>query len=279
MSKKRILVTGATGKTGRAVCARLEELGIDVLAASRSGKCVGAAVGVKFDWMNADSHADVLDGVTGVYLIAPALVLDPVSPMQDFIDLALSKGTASFVLLGSSAIAEGGPVMGQIHTVLKDTAPSYVVLQPSWFMQNFTEGHHGDSIRKEDTIYSATQGAKISFIDANDIGRTAAGYLSGDEFPNDGVVLTGPKPISYDEVAAIISAVSGRKIKHVKLSEKELAERFHAIGMPEDYAGFLAGLDAFLAEGFENRTTDYVEKKSGSKPGSFADFCLDNFQT
>lgn len=272
MSEKRILITGATGKTGSAVCARLEELGIEALAASRSGKSVGNAQGVVFDWMDPKTHGDVLQGVSGIYLIAPALVLDPVAPMSAFIDLAVAKGVQNFALLGSSAIPENGPAMGQIHSVLKEKTKSWVVLQPSWFMQNFTEGHHGDSIRDEGAIYSATGDARIAFIDARDIGRTAAGYLAGDDMPNDGVVLTGPTPVCYDDVAKIISDVLGKDVQHVKLSESALADRFHLIGMPEDYAGFLAGLDAFLAQGSEDRTTEGVAKICAAQPRAFEAF-------
>jgi uncharacterized protein YbjT (DUF2867 family) len=162
--------------------------------------------------------------------------------------------------------------MGQIHRILAETAPEWAVLQPSWFMQNFTEGHHGDTIRKEGKIFSATGEAAIAFIDADDIGEVGAACLASDTALNAGVVLTGPSSLSYDEVAALITGHAQREITHVKLEPTELAQRFTAFGLNADYAEFLAHLDVFLASGSEARTTNAVKELSGRAPRSFADF-------
>ncbi|PVC82870.1 hypothetical protein [Streptomyces sp. CS131] len=60
----RVLVLGATGKTGRRVVARLRELGVETRAASRSGE-------VRFDWTLPDTWEPALAGADALYLIAP----------------------------------------------------------------------------------------------------------------------------------------------------------------------------------------------------------------
>lgn len=96
--------------------------------------------------------------------------------------------------------------MGHVHRILSDTALERVALQPSWFVQNFIEGHHGDTIRKEGKIFSATGEASIAFIDVNDIGEVGAACLASETALNNDIVLTGPSSLSYDDVAALISA-------------------------------------------------------------------------
>jgi uncharacterized protein YbjT (DUF2867 family) len=103
-------------------------------------------------------------------------------------------------------------------------------------MRNFTEGHHGNSIRKEGKNFSATGEAAVAFIDADNIGEVGAACLVSEAALNDAVVLTGPCGLSYDEVAALISANTGRRIAHVKLEPDALAERFTAFGLDADYA-------------------------------------------
>ena len=265
---RNVLVTGGTGKTGRAVVKGLQRRGLACKVAARTP----ADGSIRFDWMDESTFGAALSEVEGVYLVAPVGVLDPVPAMSSFITMALEKGVRRFVLLSSSAIPIDGPAMGQVHRILADQAPEWAVLQPSWFMQNFTEGHHGDTIRRENSIFSATGDAAVAFIDAQDIGECAAAALCADHALNDGVVLTGPSSQSYDEVAKIISAKAGREIKHVGLEPKDLARRFTEFGLDADYSEFLGQLDAFLAGGSEARTTDAVYKLAGRSARSFEDF-------
>jgi uncharacterized protein YbjT (DUF2867 family) len=259
-----IFVTGGTGKTGRAVVAGLTKRGIAARTPS--------ATSVRFDWMDRNTYTDALAGVDGVYLVAPVGVLDPAPVMSQFISRAVAGGVRRFVLLSSSAIPIDGSAMGQIHRILADEAPEWAVLQPSWFMQNFTEGQHGETIRKEGKIFSATGEAAVAFIDADDIGEVAAVCLSSETALNDGVVLTGPSALSNDEVAAVISTHARREVTHVNLEPTELTKRFTTLGLNPDYAAFLAQLDTFLASGTEARTTNGVQELTGRAPRSFADF-------
>jgi ergot alkaloid biosynthesis protein len=268
VAPSHILVTGGTGKTGRAVVAGLTKRGIACRIAARTP----SEAAVRFDWMDSDTYPKALAGIDAVYLVAPVGVLDPVPSMSDFISRAISGGVRRFVLLSSSAISIDGPAMGQVHRILADTAPEWVVLQPSWFMQNFSEGHHGETIRKESKIYAATGEAAVAFIDADDIGEVGAACLASETALNDGVVLTGPSGLSYDEVAKLISSVAGREIAHVKLDPAELAKRLTAFGLAADYSEFLSKLDAHLASGCEARTTNAVQELTGRKPRSFAEF-------
>jgi ergot alkaloid biosynthesis protein len=267
-----VLVTGGTGKTGAATANALRRMGARVASRTRKND---SSDWIAFDWMDPATHEAALQGVDGVYLIAPIGVLDPVPPAKSFIEMAQEKGVRRFVLLSSSAIPEGGPAMGGIHALLKSTTSDWAVLQPSWFMQNFSEGHHGDSIRSEGAIYSATGKARVAFIDALDIGEAAAACFVHDRPINEGLILTGPEALSYDEIAKAVSKVAKRTVKHVRMSNDELADRFIRIGMAQDYAAFLAGLDEFLATGAEDRTTNVVKRLTGRAPRKFAEFARD----
>ena len=118
-------------------------------------------------------------------------------------------------------------------------------------------------------------------VSADDIGKVGKVCLSSEtalDFRHSrstgarSVVLTGPSSLSYDEIAALISAYARREITHVKLEPTELAKRFTTFGLYADYAEFLAQLDTFLASGSEARTTNAVQELTGRPPRSFADF-------
>jgi ergot alkaloid biosynthesis protein len=270
-----ILVTGGTGKTGGRLIRRLVEQGWTARCASRSGKAAAGVDGVTFDWFDAKGHAAALAGVKRVYLIAPLGSNNPIEVMQPFIELAITRGVRRFALLSSSAIEEGGPAMGAVHALLRRIAPEWAVLRPSWFMENFVEAHLA-TIRDQDEIYSATDDGQVPFVAADDIAEVALRALTNDKAVNDGLVITGPKALSYGEAAAIIGAARGRPVRHVRLTGEQLTARFESFGIAHDYAAMLAGLDRAIAGGAEARTTAVVKQLTGRGAMSLEDFAARN---
>ena len=269
----RILVTGGTGKTGRRVAKLLRQRGLAARVATRSPDTTDQ---VRFDWADAGTFADAIDGVRAIYMVAPTGAADPLDAMRPFIDQAIEAGVGRLVLLSSSMLEEGGPLMGGVHAYLKAEAPGWTVLRPSWFMQNFSEAQHIETIRAERRIYSATEDGRVPFIDAGDIAAVAVEALVDDGFSNGDLVLTGPETLSYDEVATMISASSGRPVTHHRLSLEALTMRFEGIGIPAGVAQALSGMDAAIANGAEDRITETVETVTGRKPKTFAEFVREN---
>ncbi len=268
-----VLVTGGTGKTGRRVADLLRGRGI---AARVGTRLPVSSDQVRFDWTDAGSFADAILDVRAVYMVAPTGAADPLDAMRPFIDKAIGAGVARLVLLSSSMLEEGGPLMGAVHAYLKAEAPGWTALRPSWFMQNFSEQQHLDTILAEGRIYSATEDGRVPFIDAGDIAAVAVEALLDDDFGNGDLILTGPETVSYDEVARMISVSSGRPVAHHRLGLEELTSRFEAIGIPGAFAQALAGMDGAIAHGAEDRVTDTVEVVTGRRPKAFAEFVREN---
>lgn len=268
-----ILVTGGGGKTARRVSAQLAERGLEHRVASRSATGPGS---VRFDWTLPQTHDAALDGVTAVYLVAPPGVAEPLPVMLPFLQRALKKGVTRFVLLSASALEENGPVMGAIHGWLRVHVPSWVVLRPTWFMQNFSEQQHLPTILADGAIYSATMDGRVSFIDAEDIAAVAVVALTEPGFASGDLILTGPDCLSYDDVASLISTAAGRKIQHRRLSAEDLTEWFIKGGMPGSFAPALAAMDTAISLGAEDRTTQDVFNITGRPPGSFREFAARN---
>lgn len=268
-----VLVTGATGKTGSRVVDLLRARGLTARAATRTPQIPGQ---IRFDWTDPDSFAPALDGVRAVYMVAPTGVAEPLAAMRPFIDRAITAGVDRLVLLSSSMIEEGGPVMGTVHGYLRANAPGWSVLRPSWFMQNFSEAQHLDTIRREGRIYSATGDGRVPFIDAGDIAAVAVAALANPAFANGELILTGPATLDYDALARLISVAAGREVEHHRLSTTDLAARLGEIGIPDAFAHILAQMDAAIAGGAEDRVTGAVVDVTGRQPKTFAAFAEDN---
>ncbi|MET9556201.1 ergot alkaloid biosynthesis protein [Streptomyces sp. NPDC006645] len=266
------LVIGATGTTGSRVVAQLTAGGHRVTAASRRAGPVAGARSVRFDWDDPATYDTALSGTDRVYLVAPPGSLEPAAVALPFLDRARASGVRRAVLLSSSAITAGGPAMGQIHQALPGLFAEWAVLRPSWFMQNFTgDQPHALSVRADGTILTATGEGRVGFVDADDIAAVAVHALTAAKAPNSDLVITGPQALSYDEVAAVLSAVMGRTVTHRQLTYEQMRDRL-ASAMPAEYAAMLAGLDRSIAEGAEDRTTDTVRRLTGRPAGTFRAF-------
>lgn len=287
----RVLVTGATGTTGRAITASLAELGFAVRAASphapppsqlsqrdQLNQPNQLSEHVVFDWRDPSNHDEVLRGVDRVYLLAPGLAEGPEARLLPFLERALALGLRRVVLLSSSAVAEGEPGLGAIHRFVRERAPEWAVLRPSWFMQNFVDRRHhlGAGIAREGAFVSCTGEGRVPFIDAADIAAVATRALADETPRNTDHVITGPEALSYDDVAAVISTIVGRPVRHVHAAPDEAIRIMTASGIPPAYAAMLAELEGRIRRGEEARVTDVVFRLTGRAPRSFADFARAN---
>ncbi|WJK32705.1 ergot alkaloid biosynthesis protein [Solwaraspora sp. WMMA2065] len=205
----------------------------------------------------------------------PPVSADPVGQVGAFLDLAQDAGVRRVVLLSSSAIRTGNPGPGRLPTAVTDRFPEWAVLSPSWFMQNFVaeHHHHGASIRRDGEIVTATGDGRVAFIDAADIAAVAV-RASTDPVPhNTEHLLTGPQAHSYTEVAATVSEVAGRPVRHRTVDVDTMRRRLVGSGIPDGFAELLAGMDGAIAAGAEDRTTSTVADVTGRAPTSLRDFC------
>ncbi len=189
--------------------------------------------------------------------------------MLPFLRRARTAGVHRAVLLSSSAIPEGGPAVGTVHQALPGLFEQWAVLRPSWFMQNFTGTHmHARSIRDEGVIRTAAGSGRVGFVDAEDIAAAAVRALTDEQAPNTDLVLTGPEALGYDDIASIVTEVTGRAVVHRRLSYEEMRDRLTA-QLPVEFAAMLAGLDRAIAEGAEDRVTDTVQHLTGRPARTF----------
>ncbi|TFK62478.1 NAD(P)-binding protein [Pluteus cervinus] len=256
-----ILITGGTGKTGTPLSQKLYDAGHSVLVASRSGSAPAPLKGVKLDWFdpstfenpfNADSDVDK------VYLIGPHGT-NMLAPLKPFIDLAVSKGVKRFVLLSASLTGPGGPGPGKIHEYLAGLGVDYGVLRPSGFFENFATSFM-PSIRHRDELVTATQDGKIPFVAVDDIVGAAFHALTTSKIENPNLFVLGPDLLNYDQVAEIFSEALGRKISHRRITVPEAVQVWKGYGVPDDVANMLAGMDALIAQGKEERLVEEKDK-------------------
>lgn len=264
-----VLVTGATGKTGRHLIPLLRAVGLAYRAASRGGQPA-------FHWSEPNTWDAALDGVSAIYLVAPIGLDDGPARIIAFAEAAQRQGARRFVLLSMASLPAGGPGLGQVHQWLIDNTEDWSVLRPAAFMENFSEGPFAASIRAENTIYSNTGEGAVAFIAAADIARAAFAALTAPTPLNADFTLTGDEALSYDEVARLIGEACGRPISHTHISTAEMTERFVARGLPQGQAMFLAMAYETIAGGWQAATADGFTTLTTQTPMAFHTFAKAN---
>ncbi|KDR83084.1 hypothetical protein GALMADRAFT_238896 [Galerina marginata CBS 339.88] len=244
-----ILITGGTGKTGGKLAQLLQAAQQPVLIASRSGVAPGPFKAVEFDWTDEKTFENPFKAdpnIDKVYLVATV----PFELVKPFIDLAVAKGVKRIVFCSATAMEKGMYSYGKIHEYIVDVGVDYVVLRPSWFIENFGTAY-APSILQTDTIWTVAGDGRVPYVSVDDIAKAAFDALVAKEGANTDYYVLGPKLYNHDEIAALLSEVIGRKITHERVTSEESIARFTALGIDKDYATMLTTFLAKLADGEE----------------------------
>ena len=271
-----ILVTGASGTVGREVVSSLAIAGATFKAGyrSRPQNVPERVESVAIDFDRPETIAPALRGVETVFVLS-----NMVEPEKRLVDEAKKAGVKRVVKLSVNGAAEEAFTFAKWHRAVEKHIEAsglrWTFLRPSGFMQNFFN-YMGDSIRKEGAFYTATgpRGAG-AHIDARDIGAAASIVLTRDGHEGKAYELTGPKAITYDEAARVLSAAAGREIRHVAITPDQYRQGALAMGMPAPYVDALVDLDRAYATGALTQVTGAVKELTGRDPITFEQFAKD----
>ncbi|MFE6712181.1 NmrA family transcriptional regulator [Streptomyces sp. NPDC057695] len=259
-----VLVTSATGKTGRRVAERLTARGATVRAGSRSGA-------TRFDWEAAGTWGPALRGADAAYVAYYPDLAAPggVEAMETFGRLAAEHGVRRLTVL--SGRGEPEAVVAEEALRAAAVGVELTVVRAAFFAQNFSEGLLAEGVAEGAVVFPAGDTAE-PFIDVDDLADVVVEtVLTGGHA---GLVheLTGPRPIGFAEVAAEIARASGRPVVYEPVSQADYAEMLTGFGLPAPEAQWLAALFGTLLDGHNASATDGVKRVLGREPRSFAAF-------
>lgn len=256
-----ILVVGATGKTGARVAAKLEAKGLPVRRGSRRSE-------TPFDWEDPATWAPILSGVSKAYVTYfPDLAFPgAVEKLESFTKVAAASGLKHIVLL--SGRGEHFASMGE--EVVRNSGLGFTIVRAAWFAQNFSEGYLRDPILGGALPMPGGDIAE-PIIDIDDIADVVVAALTEEGHLGQRYEVTGPRLMTFAEMAEVLSTTLGRSIRHIPIS----FEDFHA-NVAASGGDFVADVFTSIAretlDGRNAHTTDGVERALGRKARDFAEF-------
>jgi len=275
-----ILITGATGQHGREILRLLSARGIAARALVRDPAKAGTIAAlpqvevVHGDMARPDTLAKALRGVERAILISSATP-DMLEVQSNFIDSARSASVRHVVKLSGIVPGLDSPfrfarMHGEIEKRLESSGMAFTHLRPGEFMSVYFR--QVPAIVNKGALMLPMENARIASIDVGDIAEIAALVLTGAGHEGKIYRLTGPEALTMTEVAAKLSAATGKPIRYVNVPPEDARQAQLAAGMPPFLADALFELFAERRKGGEAKVWPDSELLLGRRPTSFDEF-------
>jgi NAD(P)H dehydrogenase (quinone) len=279
-TKPKILLLGATGQVGRAVLPHLKaNPNVEVIAAARNPQKaahLGVPV-VPLDLDQIETIEPALKGIDRAFLVT-GYTIDMMRQSKDFLNAAKRAGVKQIVHLGACGDNDTRVAHYGWHQFIERYIEwcgfSFAHLRPEIFMQNLL-GYGGESYIQKGVIRHYIGGARLSWVDVEDVAAVAAACLLDPEKHQGQTYRLGYEAATYDEIAAIFTSVIGQPFSYEARPPREFYDNVLAAGAEpsymkcvfDSYTDFTAGRIPNSDEVFDN-----LPAIVGRNPGTLADF-------
>ncbi|MGY1620516.1 NmrA family NAD(P)-binding protein [Geodermatophilus sp. SYSU D00691] len=269
-----VLVTGSSGNVGRPLVQRLLAAGVAVRCADREGGARGAdAERVSFDFTDPATWDGAFRGITTMFLVRPPALGNVRRDVLPAVAAAREAGVRHVVFLSLQG-AERLRVVphATVEAWLRSSGMGWTFVRPSFFTQNLTTTHAVD-VRDRDRIVVPAGGGRTAFVDTHDVAAVAAVALTEPSLHRARAwTVTGPEALTYDEVAAIMGEVLGRRITYSRPSiPRYLWHARRVLGMSPGLAAVTAAIYTTARLGLAAGLTDTVRQVTGNEPTAVRD--------
>ncbi len=284
MSQPLILVTGATGETGRYTTQSLRDRGLTVRAMVHKEderaerlRYLGAEV-VVGDLLDLDDARAALDGVNAAYFVYP---IRPrlIDATAYFAQAAKEAGVGAIVNMSQiSARREAKSHAARDHWIserLFDWSGVPVThLRPTFFAQWLLYPNQRQSIVERGVINLPLGKGRHAPIAAEDQARLIAAILA-DPAPHQGKTypLYGPVEMDNYAIADAVGEILGRRITYVPIELDHYRKRLEQIPtLPPYFVQHICAVALDYQNGVFAGTNDIIEQVTGQPPMTVQSF-------
>lgn len=275
-----IAVTGANGQLGRLVLQSLAAKGVAnvralVRSPEKAADLASANVSVvEADYNKPDTLDAALQGVERLLLISGSEIGQR-TPQHTAVIEAAKKAGVSFIVYTSVVNAETSPMIlaaehKDTEALLKESGIAHVFLRNGWYIENYT-GSVAAALEHGAVVGASGEG-RISAASRKDYAEAAATVLSGNDLSTRHYELGGSPAFTLAELAAEISAQSGREIPFQNLPQADFSGIIVGAGLPQGLADILADADACAANGALFTDSPDLQQLIGHDTLSLKDF-------
>lgn len=277
------LFTGLTGTVGREIMKLLPRFDIPARGLVRKAEQAPLleAAGVRpvlGDLGDDAALAKALAGCGQAFLLT-ANDARQLEWEEKFIDRAAAAGVRRLVKLSAVGADENSPALlkrwhGVAERRLRESGLRYAIVRPGFFMQNLL--HCAAEIAAQNAFSLPMGNGRVGAVDAHDVARFVLTVLSRPDGEDRIYEITGPKVVSFHDMAAQLSAVLGREIRYLD-AEPGAFRQALLQWMPDAwYADAVAALFALIAQGHGAMANDEYREATGRAPTTTGQFFRDH---
>lgn len=274
----KILVSGATGHLGGLVIEHLlKEQGVPVeqivALAREPGKLSAlAAQGIEVrqgDFSDPASLAQAFAGIDKLLFVPTPDSDNTLRVVQNanVTKAARDAGIKHIAYPGFAFPEKSSSPLALVHLateyMIKTTGIAYTFLRNSFYADLFVNPSLQQSVQ-HGAIVTNTGNGLVNTVSRNDLARAAAAVLAGEGHGNKVYELALSKPWTFEELARVVSEVSGKPVIHKAVSFEEEKTLLTGAGLPEPVALLFAGIYDSIAQGETSGASDDLEKLIGS---------------
>lgn len=278
-----LLVTGAGGNFGRIAVEELLARGAtQIIAGTRDTAKLAdlAARGVAVRHLDFDDAASVAKAFAGVdrLLLISTVAANRLEQQVNAVAAAKAAGVKHIVYTSAPNArpnADAGGLADHYWTeqAIAASGIDFTVLRNHLYAEVSLMGV--EHALASGQTFNATNGGGRSYVTRADTARTAAGALLSAE-GKQVLDVTGPAAVTQDELAKLLSALSGKPLAAIGLTPAQLNDGLLAAGVPPFMATLLVAFDVDAAAGHHAIVNDTVERLSGRKPETLDSFLTAN---
>jgi NAD(P)H dehydrogenase (quinone) len=282
-----ILVTGAAGHFGNAAIRFLLEKGVkpgEISALVRgqqsaedfSKKGVNVVIG---DYDNYASLVSAFQGVDKLLFVSGSDIGKRLSQHQNVVKAAEEAGVKHIVYTSFQRKdeTESSPlwIVAQSHLQtekwIKESGIDYTILKNNLYL-DFLPGFIGEKVLETGMIYVPAQQGKVSAALRVEMAEASANILITPNHESKVYDFTNTEALSYQEIAQVISEVTGKKINYHSPSAQEYGQTLAKFGVPAEVIGVFSSFAIAQAQGELDVTSSDLKRILGRNPVSLKDF-------
>jgi NAD(P)H dehydrogenase (quinone) len=279
----KILITGATGQVGSKTIEFLSSnKDLEIVAAVRSPEKAAPFISkgiatIILDFDDESTHLPAFEGIDRVFIMT-GYTVDMLRQSKALLDNARKAGVPHVVHLGACGRDDTTVAHWAWHQFVERyiewSGFSYTHLRPETYMQNLLS-YGGKKSIVDGVIHAYVEGARMSWVDVDDVAQVAAVALAHPEVHGGQTYRLGYDAKTFDEIAALMTTIIGKPFRYEPLAPEVFLQAMAGAGAEMAYmrcvyehwkryaAGTIPGADD---------TFDNFPEITGKQPTKWVDF-------
>lgn len=273
-----IIITGASGHLGRLTAEVVLDLvpASEVVLTTRHPETLSAFAGRGAEVRQADfdrpeTLGEAFAGGERLLLISTDAVGHRVSQHRAAIEAAREAGVRHVAYTSYLNPVEENPAVitpdhRETEKALRESGLAWTALRNAFYAE-YQVPAGAQAIATGRLVHNNGDG-RIAYVSREDCAAAAAAVLTTDGHDDRAYDITGPEPLRQDDVASLLSEVSGRPVEAVAVDDEAFIQGLTAAGVPEPAARAFATYGRAIREGYLDEAPGAVENLTGRPPRS-----------